>query len=232
MSLTKSKGNMYPWVTHTHTHLGGECPHKCKYCYVQDMAKRFGNPRYTGELRMVEKELSVNYGKGKTIFVEHCNDLWADDVMPMWISAVLEHCRDHPENEYVFQTKNPGRYEAWRDSMPPRRVLGCTIESTDTDVCAQVSDAPGPWDRRDNMAMMRDEGERIFVTIEPILRGDMRRLAQWMLVLDPDFVNIGADSKGTGLPEPSADQVRELIAGLRAHGVEIRAKRNLDRLLK
>jgi hypothetical protein len=24
MPLTKSAGNMYPWVSHTHTHLGGE----------------------------------------------------------------------------------------------------------------------------------------------------------------------------------------------------------------
>lgn len=31
MSLKKSTGNMYPWVTHTHTHLGGECSHKCVF---------------------------------------------------------------------------------------------------------------------------------------------------------------------------------------------------------
>lgn len=39
MALTKSKGNMYPWVTHTHTHLRGECPHGCRYCYVQAMER-------------------------------------------------------------------------------------------------------------------------------------------------------------------------------------------------
>ena len=35
MGLTKSKGNMYPWVTHTHANLGGECPHKCRYCILK-----------------------------------------------------------------------------------------------------------------------------------------------------------------------------------------------------
>jgi hypothetical protein len=43
MPLKKSEGNMYPWVTHTHSHLAGACPHECK-CYVQ-MAKKFPNMR-------------------------------------------------------------------------------------------------------------------------------------------------------------------------------------------
>ena len=31
--------------------------------------------KYKGPLRLIEKELAVNYGTGKTIFIEHCNDL-------------------------------------------------------------------------------------------------------------------------------------------------------------
>lgn len=230
MPLTKSKGNMYPWVTHTHTHLAGVCPHKCSYCYVQAIARRFGHERYTGELRLVERELSIKYGNGRTIFVEHCNDLWADGVPDEWIEAILAHCREWP-NEYVFQSKNPDRMREWLGKMPPDRLLGCTIESTDPDVIAEVSDAPNPWLRRDAMCHLRDAGERVFITIEPILRGDMRRLAQWCGVIEPEFVNIGADSKGAGLPEPMPEGVAVLLSGLRTFGVEIREKRNLGRLL-
>jgi len=76
MSLKKSNGNMYPWVTHTHSHLGGECPHACTYCYVDN--PRFGRPaKYTGPIRLLEDEFKVNYGTGRTIFVENCNDLFA-----------------------------------------------------------------------------------------------------------------------------------------------------------
>lgn len=32
MSLKKSKGNMYDWVSHTHSHLSGKCGHQCGYC--------------------------------------------------------------------------------------------------------------------------------------------------------------------------------------------------------
>ena len=43
MGMVKSKGNMYDWVTHMHTHLGGECGHECSYCYLN--GKGFGKGR-------------------------------------------------------------------------------------------------------------------------------------------------------------------------------------------
>lgn len=100
---------MYPWVTHTHTHLGGECPHRCSYCYVNSFP--FGRPeKYKGPLRLIEKEFSMKYGGGKTIFIEHCNDLFAEDVSRDFILAVIFHCKNWPSNAYVFQTKNPHGY--------------------------------------------------------------------------------------------------------------------------
>lgn len=65
--LKESHGNMYDWVTHMHSHLAGKCPHECSYCYVQK--NRFGvSPRYQGELRLIDNEFNVHYGKGRTIF--------------------------------------------------------------------------------------------------------------------------------------------------------------------
>ena len=61
MPLKKSEGNMYAWVTHTHSHLAGKCPHECVYCYVSQMAKKFPNmrARYSGPIRLIEDELNV-----------------------------------------------------------------------------------------------------------------------------------------------------------------------------
>ena len=231
MPLTKANGNMYLWVTHTHTHLGGECPHRCCYCYVQAMARRFGGDRYQGELRLIEKEFAVKYGTGKTVFVEHCNDLWADAVDAQWIGRVLRHCRQWPDNEYVFQTKNPARILRWLDDLPPKRLLGCTIETINDAVLGNISQAPSAAMRVEAMRNLSHRGERLFVTVEPILKGNMARLAKWIGHIRPEFVNIGADSKGTGLDEPSADDVRELLRELAQYGVEIRQKTNLSRLL-
>ena len=75
-------------------------------------------------------------------------------------------------------------------------------------------------------------GERLFVTVEPILECDIRVLVHWIKHIYPEFVNIGADSKGTGMKEPTGHQVEFLIDCLNLIEVEIRQKSNLDRLLR
>jgi hypothetical protein len=74
-------------------------------------------------------------------------------------------------------------------------------------------------------------GHKVFVTIEPILVLDPKIMARWIIEIRPEFVNIGADSKGTGLEEPPAEQVQELIERLRLANVTIRKKTNLERIL-
>lgn len=36
MALTKSRGNMYPFVTHTWNAIKGMCFHDCPYCYMKN----------------------------------------------------------------------------------------------------------------------------------------------------------------------------------------------------
>ena len=72
MGLTKSKGNMYPWVTHTWNPIKG-CGYACPYCYVKSMKERYG---YDNTVRLDEKELSTNLGKDRTIFVGSMGDMW------------------------------------------------------------------------------------------------------------------------------------------------------------
>lgn len=42
--------------------------------------------------------------------------------------------------------------------------------------------------------------------------------------------NIGADSKNSGLPEPTWNEVQELVDILEENNIEVRQKKNLDRL--
>lgn len=153
MSLKRSAGNMYPWITHQHTHLGGECSHKCVYCYVNDFRVR--SKKYQGELRLIENEFKVNYGAGKTIFIEHCNDLFAAAVPNEFIARILAHCRSWPENVFVFQTKNPGRYLEWLSLMPDSTILLTTIE-TNRDT-SDISTAPSPKQRMEAMVDLREQ---------------------------------------------------------------------------
>lgn len=213
---------MYPWVTHTHAHLGGECPHKCIYCYVDSFRQRV--PKYQGKLRLIEKELEVNYGESKTIFIEDCNDMFAEEIPTKWIQEIIDHCHEFPDNTYVFQTKNPNRYRHY--CFPERYILGVTIETNRR--VSNIGNAPNPASRVS--AMLEQLMKTKFITIEPILDFDVDVLVDWMLKIKPDFVNIGADSKSHGLQKPTMEKVQALIDKLNEYGIEIREKSNLDRL--
>jgi len=222
MSLKKSVGNMYSWVTHTHSHLGGQCPHKCVYCYVKSFP--FKPAKYQGELRLIEKELLVNYGEGKTIFIENCNDLFAPAVPLFFIKKIFEHCCQYPRNTYVFQTKNPARYLTMDTLFPKDSIFGCTIE---TNRPMAVSKAPTPLSR---MHAMEELKTRKFITIEPVLDFDVDILAAWVDRIRPEFLNLGADSKGHGLPEPTIEKIVAFTEKLKKYGIELREKHNLQRL--
>lgn len=227
MPLNESRGNMYPWVTHTHTHVGGECPHRCKYCYVDVGFMNTPRPkRYCGPLRLIEEEFKVDYGSGKTIFIEHKNDLFCDDMPKDFITAVICHCKEYPDNTYVFQTKNPARYLQF-EGLLNGNILGCTIE-TNRDIPG-ISRAPRPIERMKSMSLI---GGRKFVTIEPVLDFDVDILARWIAAIRPEFLNLGADSKGHDLPEPSIDKIFALVDKLKEYGIELREKHNLGRLMK
>ena len=215
---------MYPWVTHMHTHLGGECHHKCVYCYVNSFP--FGRPdRYKGEIRLIEDEFKVNYGSEKTIFIEHCNDLFSTYVPQEFINKIIMHCLKWPENTYVFQTKNPVRYLTMDALFPESSILGTTIETNRN--IQGISKAPCPEERM--FAMERLQTMK-FVTIEPVLDFDVDILAGWIDRIRPQFLNLGADSKKNNLPEPSVEKVMRFVDKLAEYGIELREKHNLSRL--
>lgn len=243
MSITRSKGNMYDFVSHMHTHLRGKCSHTCKYCYVQAMEARYGGGHYAGDLRLSEKEFACSYDT-QTIrrealeagfdhpifFIEHCNDMFADNVPAEWIERIMAQCRKFREVEFVFQSKNAQRLLQFEFTMPMHTTVGTTVES-DIDHDIYGVNVQPVLSRLESIGNIVGT-LRTFVTIEPILRmRDPSAFACAIADANPSFVNIGADSKGTGLPEPSKEQVLELIEALMAWGVTIRKKTNLERLL-
>jgi hypothetical protein len=192
------------------------------------MQKRFPELPYSGPLCLREKEFAVQYGEGKTIFEENCNDLFADAVPLEWIDRILTHCDAWPQNEYIFQTKNPRRIEKGVWIFPPRCLIGVTVETN------RENDLGGAPRRRCRLTALAGFDPRFtskrFVTIEPIMDFDLEKFARLLIEAKPDFINIGADSKGHGLPEPTFEKVMRLVDCLKAAGIEVREKRNLERL--
>ena len=226
--LNRSGGNMYR-RTFTWNPIGGECEHNCVYCLVDDMKKRpVIKKKYTGIPRLIEKELRENmykYGEEITIFVQNMSDLFADDIPYSDIVSVLGHCQRYPKNTYLFQTKNPSRFNEFvEDQFTPNTIKATTIETTwDTD---DISNAPNPSER---MCVMASIGGRIQITIEPIMKFDLYKMIEWMGAIKPEIIFIGADSKRHNLPEPTEKEIVDLYNGLKDK-TDIRLKSNLRRL--
>jgi hypothetical protein len=72
---------------------------------------------------------------------------------------------------------------------------------------------------------------KLFVTIEPIMAFDLKEMMDGLAAVHPDFINIGADSKKCNLPEPSKQDVHNLIKAIQDAGLNIRIKNNLGRFL-
>jgi len=231
MPLKPAQGNMYDWVQFVHSHLGGQCPHRCGYCYVQ--RSRFGiNVRYQGPPKIVKPELKCSYGAGKIIFVEHMSDLFAFQIPNEYKMDILTHCRKYPKNEYVIQSKNPLEAFKFISVFPIKFLFGTTIETNVSSLTTKVSYAPAPFYRYAGLKKFKQGGHRIFVSIEPIMSFDVNILAKWMIDLRPEFVSIGADSKDYVLPEPSKEMIEDFIGLLNEANIKVKQKSNLERLLR
>ncbi len=216
MGLNKQKGNMYPFVTHTWNVVKGKCPHDCSYCYMKIFPQK--------DLHFDNTEFKTDLGKGNFIFVGSSCDMWAEAIPFGWLGLVVRNCYAY-DNKYLFQTKNPSRFNKFEYPKDMDVILGCTIE-TNRDYAFQ-SKAPMTYLRK---VEMQNLSQPKMVSIEPIMDFDLAGMVRWIKDITPEFVSIGADSKGHSLPEPPAEKVKALIEELRAI-TTVKIKDNLKRLL-
>lgn len=221
-------GHMYDWVTRTWTPVGGRCRINCGYCFMNAM-RRFpvirkkysGKPRLTGPW--------PKFKAGETVFVCDCTDINA--IPDALCDKILEHCCKWPEAVYVFQSKRPllflERLNNNPEQFPPRRIFGTTVETN----VEKIGNDGTAFTRIYSMMSLFYRKEETFISIEPIMQFDPKFVDD-ILYTHPSFVSIGADSKRSRLPEPSADDVRWLIAQLESEGIEVRQKPNLKRILE
>ena len=223
MTLNISKGNMYDWVTKTWNPIRGECSHKCSYCYVKTSRVK---KLYTGKPHMVESAFK-SLGKGHFYFVGSMIDLFADRIPDYCLMKIFEHCRKY-KNKYLFQTKNPWRLYDFRTDFPPDVIIGTTIESNK--FYRQMGRVPNPYVRSDAIRNLSGLFETM-VTIEPIMDFTLIPMKNLIMACNPKWVNIGADSQGHKLQEPSGEKIQALIDNLKSEGVEVKLKSNLKRLM-
>ena len=231
LNKVKKGSNMYPWITDTWNPLGGVCPHKCIYCST----KKFYYPvlikKYSGPIRLIDSELKTNLGSGNFIFVCAQHDLFADDIPSVYIDRILTHCANHPNNKYLFQTKNPFRISDFTIDFDHAI---CTTIETNRWYPEYMGNTQKPEDRAfymDDLWHKNKHGKiKNYVTIEPIMDFDLKEMLHLIDICSPEQVNIGADSGNNNLPEPDKAKILQLISVLEKFTI-VKQKSNLKRLL-
>jgi len=205
--------------------LNGECSHRCIYCSSKSLRENV-KPYYMGELRLNENAFKKNLGKGNTWFVCAQNDLFADEVPENFILRIYDHIAMYPDNIYWFQSKNSQRmFESARNPF----VYGTTIGTNRGN--SYLSTAPSVCERSAWLLRIKAKEITTFITCEPLVDFDLDELVSIIMFAEPNWVNIGADSKKHGLKEPPKDKILSLIKELEKI-TEVRLKTNLQRLIK
>jgi DNA repair photolyase len=228
MSLLKpiENGRMYPgWWR---WNIIGGCKHGCTYCSIKRIQKRSSKTdMITPVLR--EDYLNDNLGSDRKIFCCSSGDAWGAWVESSWILKMLDHCLKYPKNEYMFLTKNPVRFRAWTSFLHNMDcIIGATIETDIDDIGFAVSGAIPVSDRLYWMKLAEQTLQTMF-SIEPVMKFSEDF---WKYIEDanPDIVYIGVDSGSNGLPEPSADELAQLIIAV-GEFTEVYLKKGVDRIL-
>lgn len=236
--MEENKSNMYEFIGETINPLSGECPHKCSYCYVENIKARLEplKLKYSGELRLHEKTLKKRLKSGVKYFVGSCNDIFADEVPFEMKKAIVDWCNNNPQSEILLQTKNPagifylnilkGIMSSF--SFMPHITVCVTIETDDDELIKLVSNAP-LIHTRDAIAYLMCHTQ---ITIEPIMKiKNITKFANFLSSCNVEQINIGADSKGHNLPEPTKEEVLLLISELERLGQKVHLKSNLKRII-
>ena len=189
------------------------CLHNCTYCWARRLAetKLKDVERYRDGFvpKLVDKELSKRFHR-QNVFVSDMGDLFGNWVPPECIVKVIDAIKKSPTSNFLFLTKNPGRYREFLDFYPENLVLGATIE-TNRDY--HVSQAPTTAERY--KAMVELPYRNKLISIEPIMDFDLETFVQWIREIEPVLVHVGYDNYNNNLPEPSLSKTYQLIDQLR-----------------
>lgn len=240
--MNQAQGNMDVWVDATHNDLAGRCGHCCQFCYVSQLRQPAVRAKYSGAPRLHEPAMKQNLGRNKVVFMCDCTDLFAGTVELGMRVDVIDHACRFPYNWYHWRTKSPYGMRSLKYS--PKTILGVSLETThETGMRASgISNAQNPYFRATEFAQLgkvKGDGWSIgytvlkMVALEPLFKFDLDKMLEWIVLIDPDLVTVGVDSKDTPHPlgEPTANEIILLIKAL--HNLcDVILKPNLGRILK
>ncbi|MBA7551573.1 hypothetical protein ES705_44117 [subsurface metagenome] len=207
------------------------CEFDCSYCNARKAAETRlkESPRYKDGFKphLVESEVKRTFRPGQFIFVAYMGDI-AFATKEQFL-RILARIRQFPGTYFLMQSKNPKQFYDWRIdwgiTLPPNVYVATTIE---TNRDCGLTKAPAPVERFRYLTGYPHNLK--FLSIEPIMDFDLEELIQWVKLLQPDIIEVGADNYHNHLPEPPWGKVKRLLESLRGICPRVIEKEGLERL--
>ena len=153
------------------------------------------------------------------IFVSSSTDWFAPGWKQEWIIRAIEFYSKFPKNRYLLLTKNPGALEKLIKegtiTLPDTFLIGTTLETNRE--CSKLYRStvmPSPTERAEALARIKHPHK--MVCCDPLVQFDATRFASMIKEIRPDLVYIGFNTSNCVLPEPTREEVQELIERLAA----------------
>lgn len=152
--------------------------------------------------------------RGANVFVCSMADLFGEWVPDEWITTVFDACKEYPQNNYLFLTKNPGRYlELAEKGLLPKAEnhwYGTSVPTQDTQYFFA-------------------EGYNTFLSIEP-LHGPFD--ADGHNPIMTDWVIIGAETGNRrGKVTPKVEWVNNIVTECQKAKIPVFMKGSLSELM-
>jgi len=216
--------NMYPQSIKQWNPFVG-CYYNCKYCKrsFQAQLKRWAKNNcrkcyeYTPHYHRERLFQSLPKTKpNRFVFACACSDVTFCETS--YLEQITQVMREHRFTRFLLQSKNPVNF---KDFLISRNViLGTTIETNRS--TSKISLAPHPYERYKGLLEVKHN--RKSVTIEPVMDFDVPELLSWIIEINPVWVQIGYDTRKTGLREPPLYKVDQLFEDLTDSGVMVYKK--------
>jgi len=217
---------MFKSITRTWNVFVG-CEFDCIYCNARRLAltRLKHTPRYKDGFKphLVESELKRTFKPGEFIFVGYMGDIsFANLDELLSILSIIKLC---PDTNFLLQSKNPSYFWKCPKPFPPNVYLGTTIE---TNWDYHLTKAPPPIERFRQLA--RHPHPHKFLSIEPVMDFYLKKLTDWVELINPDIIEVGADNYHNHLQEPPWWKVEALLERLRVICPLVIEKEGLERL--
>lgn len=125
------------WADYSWNPVSG-CRHGCEYCYARKMAVRY---KRSFEPAFHEKKLyELKETTNGVVFCGSNCDLWGSWVDQLWIGNVLHVARFATKASVMMLTKNPARYNDFKDACHDNIWLGTTLDAGYKNTAPPVGD--------------------------------------------------------------------------------------------